>query len=124
MERSRVCLSTIAGETLDYINASYVTVRWREGEGCASDWVWSDSDLISWLLLLQGYHRSSEFIVTQTPLPSTAKDFWRMVWDHNTQVVVMLLDMQDLVSTYVLDNHFQCCKVGWDLIVPFDSSTG
>uniref|UniRef100_A0AAQ5Y045 protein-tyrosine-phosphatase n=1 Tax=Amphiprion ocellaris TaxID=80972 RepID=A0AAQ5Y045_AMPOC len=64
VERSRVCLTASETNSTGYINASYV----------------------------MGHHYCKEFIVSQTPLSSTVADFWRLIWEHNTQSVVCLPD--------------------------------
>nr|XP_040579012.1 tyrosine-protein phosphatase 99A-like [Lepeophtheirus salmonis] len=53
----------------------------------------SSSDFInaSWI---SGYNRSREFILTQHPTEKTLTDFWRMIWDHNVQFVVVLSAIQ------------------------------
>uniref|UniRef100_A0A8C6PQJ2 protein-tyrosine-phosphatase n=1 Tax=Nothobranchius furzeri TaxID=105023 RepID=A0A8C6PQJ2_NOTFU len=64
VERSRVSLTASETNSTGYINASYV----------------------------MGHHCSKEFIVTQTPLSSTVEDFWRLIWEHQTNTVVCLPD--------------------------------
>lgn len=46
----------------------------------------------------QGYKKSDEFIVTQYPLESTKEDFWRMVWDRNSPVIIVLTSVGEEAS--------------------------
>jgi len=43
--------------------------------------------------LSQSYHTRRAFIMTQGPMNNTVVDFWRMVVQHNTPVIVMLTQL-------------------------------
>ncbi|KAG1466974.1 hypothetical protein G6F46_000363 [Rhizopus delemar] len=40
--------------------------------------------------------KKRKYIATQSPLPVTFADFWKMVWDENSYVIVMLTSKQEL----------------------------
>ncbi|CAH1775088.1 unnamed protein product [Owenia fusiformis] len=68
-DRYRPYISTVDGGT-DYINAVYV----------------------------YGYRTKDAYILTQMPLDETAGDFWRMMYDHHSSIIVMvnMLDKNDM----------------------------
>ncbi|XP_075891567.1 receptor-type tyrosine-protein phosphatase delta isoform X22 [Nelusetta ayraudi] len=68
-ESTRVCLQPIRGvEGSDYINASFI----------------------------DGYRQQKAYIATQGPLAETTEDFWRMLWEHNSTIVVMLTKLREM----------------------------
>ncbi|XP_031666790.1 receptor-type tyrosine-protein phosphatase S-like isoform X5 [Oncorhynchus kisutch] len=68
-ETTRVCLQPIRGlEGSDYINASYI----------------------------DGYRQQRGYMATQGPLAETTEDFWRMLWEHNSTIVVMLTKLREM----------------------------
>ncbi|KAK7503255.1 hypothetical protein BaRGS_00005520 [Batillaria attramentaria] len=67
-DHSRVKLTLLDDDdTCDYINANYIP----------------------------GYHSKREYIATQGPLESTVHDFWRMVWEQRSTVIVMLSGLKE-----------------------------
>lgn len=68
-ESSRVCLTPIRGiEGSDYINASFI----------------------------DGYRYRKAYIAAQGPLQDSAEDYWRMLWEHNSTIVVMLTKLKEM----------------------------
>ncbi len=51
--------------------------------------------LVSTLYLFKGYRQRGAYIATQTPLPNTINDFWRMVFEYNVKCIVMLCQKQE-----------------------------
>ena len=43
----------------------------------------------------QSYNEGAAYIATQGPMPSTVNDFWRMLWEQRSTVVVMLTDLRE-----------------------------
>ncbi|XP_039596377.1 receptor-type tyrosine-protein phosphatase U-like isoform X2 [Polypterus senegalus] len=72
----RVKLHPFFGEhNSDYINANYI----------------------------DGYHRSNHFIATQGPKQEMLYDFWRMVWQENSFIIVMITKLVEV-------GRVKCCK--------------
>ena len=56
----------------------------------------SGSDYIN-ATWLHGHDKLKEFIITQHPTSLVKDDFWRMLWDHNAQTVVLLSPVEEPV---------------------------
>ncbi|KAK2908728.1 hypothetical protein Q8A67_004565 [Cirrhinus molitorella] len=68
-ESTRVCLQPIRGvEGSDYVNGSFI----------------------------DGYRQQRAYIATQGPLAETVEDYWRMLWEHNSTIVVMLTKLREM----------------------------
>ncbi|XP_067261369.1 protein tyrosine phosphatase receptor type Db isoform X2 [Chanodichthys erythropterus] len=68
-ESTRVCLQPIRGvDGSDYVNGSFI----------------------------DGYRQQRAYIATQGPLAETVEDYWRMLWEHNSTIVVMLTKLREM----------------------------
>ncbi len=71
-EATRVCLQHLPNQPessgSDYINANFI----------------------------DGYKYKKAYIATQAPLNETIDDFWRMLWEHNSTLIVMLTKLREM----------------------------
>ncbi|KAL4712464.1 hypothetical protein ACJJTC_007480 [Scirpophaga incertulas] len=67
-DQTRVRLAALDGVPgSDYINANYV----------------------------MGYRERKQFICAQGPTETTVNDFWRMIWEHGLELIVMLTNLEE-----------------------------
>ncbi|XP_033737397.1 sushi, von Willebrand factor type A, EGF and pentraxin domain-containing protein 1-like [Pecten maximus] len=64
-DTTRVCLEKDAGDTSDYINASYIN----------------------------GFEKIHQYVAAQGPMKTTVNDFWKMVWHLGSTKIVMLTNL-------------------------------
>ncbi|XP_071799332.1 tyrosine-protein phosphatase Lar-like isoform X2 [Asterias amurensis] len=65
---------------------------------------------------IDGYKKKDGFLATQSPLPNTVVDFWRMIYDYNARVIVMLNDIEgsedETLQPYWLDDPEETAALG------------
>lgn len=57
------------------------------------------------VVLTQGYKEQRKFIVAQSPLPNTSRDFWKMVYERNCGSIVMLCGMTEDEEVHGMHMH-------------------
>ncbi|XP_048239824.1 tyrosine-protein phosphatase 10D-like [Haliotis rufescens] len=53
-----------------------------------------DSDYIN-ANYIPGYNSPREYIATQGPMTGTVADFWRMIWEQDVHIIIMLSDLME-----------------------------
>ena len=85
-----------------YFNLKYIDIenRQTDGQDGRRDRQTDKSCTIYNLFCFQGFLGKNYFIATQSPLPNTVDDFWRLVHEQKSSVIVLLNNVKDgTVST-------------------------
>lgn len=74
MDKTRVKVSPISNDPIstDYVNANFVKVKVK----------------FEYLIIEKSGNRI--YIASQAPLPNTFGDFFRMIWENNCEIIIML----------------------------------
>lgn len=51
---------------------------------------------------LKGYKNKKKFIATQGPKDCTQADFWRMVWEQDARIIVMITKLQEGSQVFLI----------------------
>ena len=72
---------------------------------------------------LQGFIRHNTYIATQGPLQNTLEDFWRMVWESKSKIIVMLCNLEEGSSQQYWPSHESESVTYGDVVVTLQSET-
>ena len=101
IETSRVALAPKPGvEGSDYINASRMNGHYKQ-QACSKFKFLMGTHFVIVSIFLQ-----QEFVVTQHPDLETKNEFWRMLWDHNAQTIVLLSALNEVNNNSLISYQF------------------